>query len=108
MTDSKLLKASKDFTKLVTDRPLELLSSNANSILFWLFFLLKTVDISKMASEDASFTSPFMLVTKRNDHIHALVAYFDVSFTLCHKMIGHYKYYPLISQQVYAFPAKFF
>lgn len=41
-----------------------------------------------MASEDASFTAPFKLVAKRNDHIHALVAYFDVSFTMCHKMIG--------------------
>ncbi|KAL0758464.1 hypothetical protein Bca101_074614 [Brassica carinata] len=50
--------------------------------------LLKTMDISKMASEDASFTAPFKLVAKRNDHIHALVAYFDVSFTMCHKMIG--------------------
>ncbi|KFK40319.1 protein arginine n-methyltransferase 1 [Arabis alpina] len=50
--------------------------------------LLKTMDISKMASGDASFTAPFKLVAKRNDYIHALVAYFDVSFTMCHKMMG--------------------
>jgi len=41
-----------------------------------------------MAAGDASFTAPFKLVAQRNDHIHALVAYFDVSFTMCHKKMG--------------------
>lgn len=41
-----------------------------------------------MASGDASFTAPFKLVAQRNDHIHALVAYFDVAFTMCHKKMG--------------------
>ncbi|XP_002514159.2 protein arginine N-methyltransferase 1.1 [Ricinus communis] len=50
--------------------------------------LLKTMDISKMASGDASFTVPFKLVAERDDYIHALVAYFDVSFTRCHKLMG--------------------
>ncbi|KAG2249580.1 hypothetical protein Bca4012_022799 [Brassica carinata] len=50
--------------------------------------LLKTMDISKMSSGDASFTAPFKLVAQRNDYIHALVAYFDVSFTTCHKLLG--------------------
>lgn len=50
--------------------------------------LLKTMDISKMTSGDASFTAPFKLVAERSDYIHALVAYFDVSFTKCHKLMG--------------------
>ncbi|KAK1417384.1 hypothetical protein QVD17_26511 [Tagetes erecta] len=50
--------------------------------------LLKTMDISKMTSGDASFTAPFKLVAERDDYIHALVAYFDVSFTVCHKPTG--------------------
>ncbi|RID50732.1 hypothetical protein BRARA_H01439 [Brassica rapa] len=50
--------------------------------------LLKTMDISKMSSGDASFTAPFKLIAQRNDYIHALVAYFDVSFTMCHKLLG--------------------
>ncbi|XP_043703311.1 probable protein arginine N-methyltransferase 1 [Telopea speciosissima] len=50
--------------------------------------LLKTMDISKMALGDASFTAPFKLVAERNDYIHALVAYFDVAFTKCHKLTG--------------------
>ncbi|CAD6225213.1 unnamed protein product [Miscanthus lutarioriparius] len=50
--------------------------------------LLKTMDISKMTPGDMSFTVPFKLVAERNDYIHALVAYFDVSFTKCHKLMG--------------------
>ncbi|KAL6554978.1 Protein arginine N-methyltransferase 1 [Orobanche gracilis] len=50
--------------------------------------LLKTMDISKMEAGDASFTAPFKLVAERDDYIHALVAYFDVSFTKCHKQMG--------------------
>ncbi|CAK8533881.1 unnamed protein product [Lathyrus sativus] len=50
--------------------------------------LLKTMDISKMSSGDCSFTAPFKLVASRDDFIHALVAYFDVSFTKCHKLMG--------------------
>ncbi|XP_066399300.1 probable protein arginine N-methyltransferase 1 [Miscanthus floridulus] len=50
--------------------------------------LLKTMDISKMTPGDTSFTVPFKLVAERNDYIHALVAYFDVSFTKCHKLMG--------------------
>lgn len=50
--------------------------------------LLKTMDISKMTAGDMSFTVPFKLVAERNDFIHALVAYFDVTFTKCHKLMG--------------------
>ncbi|KAF7819718.1 putative protein arginine N-methyltransferase 1.2 [Senna tora] len=50
--------------------------------------LLKTMDISKMVPGDASFTAPFKLVADRDDYVHALVAYFDVSFTRCHKLMG--------------------
>ncbi|KAL3825242.1 hypothetical protein ACJIZ3_021271 [Penstemon smallii] len=50
--------------------------------------LLKTMDISKMGEVDTSFTAPFKLVAERDDYIHALVAYFDVSFTKCHKLMG--------------------
>ncbi|KAK8958643.1 putative protein arginine N-methyltransferase 1 [Platanthera guangdongensis] len=50
--------------------------------------LLKTMDISKMTAGDMSFTVPFKLMAERNDFIHALVAYFDVAFTRCHKLMG--------------------
>ncbi|TYH62422.1 hypothetical protein ES332_D07G119100v1 [Gossypium tomentosum] len=50
--------------------------------------LLKTMDISKMVLGDAFFIAPFKLIAKRDDYIHAFVAYFDVSFTKCHKLMG--------------------
>ncbi|CAJ2636580.1 unnamed protein product [Trifolium pratense] len=50
--------------------------------------LLKSMNISKMSTGDCSFTAPFKLVAVRDDFIHALVAYFDVSFTKCHKLMG--------------------
>ncbi|TYH15295.1 hypothetical protein ES288_A05G030200v1 [Gossypium darwinii] len=50
--------------------------------------LLKTMDISKMVPGDASFTAPFKLIAERDYYIHAFVAYFDVSFTKCHKLMG--------------------
>lgn len=41
-----------------------------------------------MTPGDASFTAPFKLIAERDDFVHALVAYFDVSFTKCHKLMG--------------------
>lgn len=49
---------------------------------------LKTMDIEKMTTGDLSFSAPFKLVATRNDFIHALVAYFDVTFSMCHKTTG--------------------
>ena len=50
--------------------------------------LLRTFDIKSMRKEDAAFTAPFKLTVTRNDYVHALVAFFDVSFDDCHKPIG--------------------
>uniref|UniRef100_A0A6I8PCV9 type I protein arginine methyltransferase n=1 Tax=Ornithorhynchus anatinus TaxID=9258 RepID=A0A6I8PCV9_ORNAN len=46
------------------------------------------VDIYTVKVEDLTFTSPFCLQVKRNDYIHALVAYFNIEFTRCHKRTG--------------------
>ena len=48
----------------------------------------QTIDISNMQQAETTFSAPFRLVAQRNDHIHALVAYFDVLFTKCHKVVG--------------------
>uniref|UniRef100_A0A8C9WN08 type I protein arginine methyltransferase n=1 Tax=Scleropages formosus TaxID=113540 RepID=A0A8C9WN08_SCLFO len=50
--------------------------------------LIKEVDIYTVKTEDLSFTSPFCLQVKRNDYIHALVTYFNIEFTCCHKRTG--------------------
>nr|AQT40930.1 protein arginine N-methyltransferase 1 transcript variant 23 [Homo sapiens] len=50
--------------------------------------LIKEVDIYTVKVEDLTFTSPFCLQVKRNDYVHALVAYFNIEFTRCHKRTG--------------------
>ena len=45
---------------------------------------LRTFDIGTMTKEDAALTASFELTAARNDYVHALVAFFDVSFTACH------------------------
>ncbi|TNM91364.1 hypothetical protein fugu_019744 [Takifugu bimaculatus] len=50
--------------------------------------LLKEVDIYTVKPEDLSFTSAFCLQIQRNDYVHALVTYFNIEFTKCHKKTG--------------------
>jgi hypothetical protein len=69
------------FVSMIFNSTVFYFSSNPSDI-------FQTMDISKMTPGDASFTVPFKLVAERNDYIHALVAYFNVSFTRCHKLMG--------------------
>ncbi|KAK0131835.1 Protein arginine N-methyltransferase 8-B [Merluccius polli] len=50
--------------------------------------LLKEVDLYTVKPEDLSFTSAFCLQIQRNDYVHALVTYFNIEFTKCHKKTG--------------------
>nr|XP_057933809.1 protein arginine N-methyltransferase 8-like isoform X1 [Doryrhamphus excisus] len=50
--------------------------------------LLKEVDIYTVKPDDLSFTSAFRLQIQRNDYVHALVTYFTIEFTKCHKKTG--------------------
>uniref|UniRef100_A0AAQ4PCW0 type I protein arginine methyltransferase n=1 Tax=Gasterosteus aculeatus aculeatus TaxID=481459 RepID=A0AAQ4PCW0_GASAC len=50
--------------------------------------LIKEVDIYTVKTEDLSFTSAFCLQIQRNDYVHALVTYFNIEFTKCHKKTG--------------------
>eukprot|EP00245_Coleochaete_scutata_P011689 TRINITY_DN4388_c0_g1_i4.p1 TRINITY_DN4388_c0_g1~~TRINITY_DN4388_c0_g1_i4.p1 ORF type:complete len:307 (+),score=44.90 TRINITY_DN4388_c0_g1_i4:341-1261(+) len=49
---------------------------------------VKSIDIGEMSKAETSFTAPFKLVATRTDYVHALVAYFDVGFTKCHKPLS--------------------
>uniref|UniRef100_A0A2K6SM86 type I protein arginine methyltransferase n=1 Tax=Saimiri boliviensis boliviensis TaxID=39432 RepID=A0A2K6SM86_SAIBB len=67
--------------------------SMLNTVLYardkcWLPAVLQEVDIYTVKVEDLTFTSPFCLQVKRNDYVHALVAYFNIEFTRCHKRTG--------------------
>jgi protein arginine N-methyltransferase 1 len=48
---------------------------------------LISVDIQTVRKEDLTFTAPFALKVARSDYCHALVAYFDMFFTHCHKTV---------------------
>jgi len=46
-----------------------------------------TLDLYTVTPADLSFSSAFTLTCRRNDFIHALIAWFDIDFTACHKPI---------------------
>ena len=46
-----------------------------------------TLDLYTVTPEQLTFTSPFTLSVRRNDFIHALIAWFDIDFSACHKPI---------------------
>ena len=46
-----------------------------------------TLDLYTVTPADLAFRSPFVLDVRRNDFIHALIAWFDIDFTACHKPI---------------------
>jgi len=50
--------------------------------------LLKEVDLQTCKKEDIPFESPFHLQLKRNDYVQALVTFFNIEFTKCHKRVG--------------------
>ena len=52
------------------------------------FVFFQEVDIYTVKPEDLSFTSAFCLQIQRNDYVHALVTYFNIEFTKCHKKTG--------------------
>nr|QDE10276.1 protein arginine methyltransferase 1 [Dugesia japonica]QDE10277.1 protein arginine methyltransferase 1 [Dugesia japonica] len=52
------------------------------------FCIVKEVNMYEIKVEDLSFSSPFTLAVRKNDYIHALVAFFNIDFTSSHKHIG--------------------
>merc|ERR1712073_88970 len=50
--------------------------------------LVKEIDIQTVRKEDIPFEAPFHLQVRRNDYIQALVAFFNIEFTHCHKKVG--------------------
>ncbi|KAL7629296.1 Nuclear SAM-dependent mono-and asymmetric methyltransferase [Parahypoxylon ruwenzoriense] len=46
-----------------------------------------TLDLYTCTTADLAFSTPFKLNCRRDDFVHALVAWFDIDFTACHKPI---------------------
>ena len=50
---------------------------------------LISIDINTMSKEDIPFKSEFELRVSRDDHIHALVIWFDIDFDASHKQVRY-------------------
>jgi len=50
--------------------------------------LVKEVDMYTVKVDDLSFSAPFHLQMRRDDYMQAIVAYFNIEFTKCHKRTG--------------------
>jgi type I protein arginine methyltransferase len=46
-----------------------------------------TLDLYTCKPDDLAFRAPFELTCRRDDFVHALVAWFDIEFSACHKPI---------------------
>lgn len=53
-----------------------------------LFPVLQEVDLYSVTATELAFSSPYCLTARRNDYIDALVTYFTVEFSRCHKRTG--------------------
>jgi len=51
-------------------------------------YMVKEIDLYTVKKEDLEFESPFYLTVRRNDFVQALVTYFNVEFTKCHKRLA--------------------
>ncbi|KHJ32984.1 putative histone-arginine methyltransferase carm1 [Erysiphe necator] len=49
--------------------------------------IVLVLDLYTCKTSDLTFSSPFTLDCRRDDFIHALIAWFDIDFTACHKPI---------------------
>lgn len=45
------------------------------------------IDLNTVTAAQLAFSEPFQIRAQRNDFIHALIAWFDIDFTACHKPI---------------------
>jgi protein arginine N-methyltransferase 1 len=46
-----------------------------------------TFDLYTVQPADLAFTLPYTITAKRSDFVHALIAWFDIEFSACHKPI---------------------
>ncbi|CAK3823964.1 arginine N-methyltransferase 1 [Lecanosticta acicola] len=46
-----------------------------------------TLDLYTCTTKDLNFSLPYQLTVRRTDYIHALVAWFDIEFSACHKPV---------------------
>jgi protein arginine N-methyltransferase 1 len=50
--------------------------------------LVREVDLYTYKVGESNFSAPFSLKVRRNDYLHAIVCFFNVEFTKCHRRTG--------------------
>ncbi|KAK8194262.1 Nuclear SAM-dependent mono-and asymmetric methyltransferase [Zalaria obscura] len=50
-------------------------------------FPIITLDLYTVKVEDLAFSLPYELSVRRTDYVHALIAWFDIEFSACHKPV---------------------
>ncbi len=53
-----------------------------------MFVFCQEVDMYTVKEEDLKFSAPFHLQCRRDDYVQALVTFFNIEFTKCHKRTG--------------------
>jgi type I protein arginine methyltransferase len=77
---------SVDERSIVTDHCMILVSLSSLSLPL-LLTSWKSVDLYNVVKEEINYKAPFRIKAERADNIHAIVAYFDIWFTDCHKVV---------------------
>lgn len=49
--------------------------------------LIKHIDLLTVKKEDLTFSAPFSIKARRDDYVHAYLAWFDIAFKACHKPV---------------------
>src|SRR5690606_31595703 len=50
--------------------------------------LAYSIDLYTVKKEELAYHVPYSLTVRRNDFVHALISWFDIEFTACHKPIS--------------------
>jgi len=59
-----------------------------NTHLIFIIITSFQVDLYTVTKNDLDFCAPFRLEARRNDYVQALVTFFTIEFTKCHKRTG--------------------
>ena len=52
-----------------------------------MWLIAQDIDMHTFTYDDMTWKAPFKLTAKRNDYVHALLAYFDIEFSDTHKPV---------------------
>lgn len=92
VTDSVLIKVRRILATSLTKKAFGARNPQLRSCPTFLtvstMFPSQEVDLYTVVPEELTFSAPYCLTARKNDYVDALVTYFTVEFTKCHKRTG--------------------